>query len=85
VGLEIGNALLSGAVFNAGLIIGNDTRCLFFQVGSYSVPPNGDGTRLVLSGSNGRFDVRAFLAEFDITGSSRPTRSRSRIPWSGRG
>jgi len=68
LGLEVGNALLPGAVFTANLIIGNDTRNLFFQLGSYSVPVGGQGTRLVLSGSNGNFDVGAFLADFKITG-----------------
>ena len=70
-GVEIGNALFDGAVASANLIFGNDPRSLFFQYGSYSVPLYGQGTRLVVSGSNGRFDVGGALAVLKITGKIR--------------
>ena len=70
-GVEIGNAIFPGAVFSANLIFGNSVDSLFFQYGSYSVPLNGQGTRLVLSASNGSFDVGGALAALKITGEIR--------------
>ena len=71
VGADVGNALFDGALLSANLILGNDPRTLFFQFGAYSVPINGQGTRLVVSASNGRFDVGGALAFLKIAGKSR--------------
>jgi len=67
-GLEVGNVLVEGSLLKLNGIIGEDPDRLLFQLLSYSVPVNRYGTRLVLSGSNGRFDVGGQLAALEING-----------------
>ena len=65
---EVGNVIFDGATLNLNGIIGDHPDNLQFLTGSYLVPINVHGTKLVLSGSDGRFDVGAQLAELQIHG-----------------
>jgi hemolysin activation/secretion protein len=67
-GLEVGNVLIEGSLLKLNGIIGENPDRLLFQLLSYSVPVNRYGTRFVLSGSNGRFDVGGQLAALEING-----------------
>ena len=67
-GVEIGNVLFNGATLNLNGIMGDHPDQLLFQTGAYAVPIGVYGTKLVLSGSNGRFDVGAALAALQIHG-----------------
>jgi hemolysin activation/secretion protein len=67
-GIEIGNVLFNGATLNLNGIMGDHPDRLLFQIGTYAVPIGVHGTKLVLSGSNGRFDVGAELAALQING-----------------
>lgn len=67
-GVEVGNVLFDGATLNVNGIIGDHPEQLQFQTVSYAVPLGVHGTKLVLSGSNGRFDVGAELAALQIRG-----------------
>ncbi|MGQ0811473.1 MAG: POTRA domain-containing protein, partial [Nitrospiraceae bacterium] len=58
-GVEIGNVLFSGATLNVNGIVGEHPDQLLFQTLAYTVPLGVHGSKLVLSGSNGRFDVGA--------------------------
>lgn len=67
-GVEVGNALFDGAQLNLNGIIGDHPDQLWFVIGSYAVPIGVHGTKLVLSGSDGRFGVGAQLAALGING-----------------
>jgi hemolysin activation/secretion protein len=67
-GVEIGNVLFDGATLNLNGIIGDHPDQLQFETVGYAVPLGVHGTKLVLSGSNGRFDVGAELAALQIRG-----------------
>lgn len=67
-GVEVGNALFDGAMLNLNGIIGDHPDQLQFLTGAYAIPLGVHGTKLVLSGSTGRFDVGAGLAALQIRG-----------------
>jgi hemolysin activation/secretion protein len=67
-GIEVGNVFFNGATLNLNGIMGDHPDQLLFQTGAYAVPIGVHGTKLVLSGSNGRFDVGAELAALQIHG-----------------
>ncbi|TKB65027.1 MAG: ShlB/FhaC/HecB family hemolysin secretion/activation protein [Nitrospira sp.] len=67
-GIEVGNVLFNGATLNLHGIMGDHPDQLLFQTGAYAVPIGVHGSKLVLSGSNGRFDVGAELASLQING-----------------
>jgi hemolysin activation/secretion protein len=67
-GVEAGNVLFNGATLNLNGIIGDHPDRLLFLTGAYAVPIGVHGTKLVLSGSDGRFDVGAELAALQIRG-----------------
>ncbi|WP_447979648.1 ShlB/FhaC/HecB family hemolysin secretion/activation protein [Candidatus Nitrospira bockiana] len=67
-GVEIGNLLVEGSLLRVGGIIGDNPDRLLFQIGSFLLPLTRYGTRLVLSASNGRFDVGGQLASLQING-----------------
>jgi hemolysin activation/secretion protein len=67
-GIQIGNVLFDGATLNINGIMGDHPDQLLFQTLAYAVPIGVHGTKLVLSGSNGRFDVGAELAALQIHG-----------------
>ncbi len=68
VGVEAGNVLFDGAALNLNGIIGNIPDQLLFGTGAYSVPISAHGTKLVVSGSGGKFNVGAELAAIGIEG-----------------
>lgn len=67
-GIEAGNVLFDGATLNLNGIIGNYPDQLLFVTGAYSVPIGAHGTKLVASGSGGKFNVGAELAALGIEG-----------------
>lgn len=67
-GLEVGNVLFDGATLNLNGILGDHPDRLQFLTGGYAIPLGVHGTKLVLSGSAGRFDVGAELAALQIRG-----------------
>lgn len=67
-GIEVGNVLFDGATLNLNGIMGQDPDRLLFFLGAYAVPIGVHGSKLVLSGSDGRFDVGAELAALQIHG-----------------
>ena len=67
-GIEVGNVIFDGATLNLNGIMGDHPDRLLFQTLAYAVPVGVHGTKLVLSGSNGRFDVGAELAALQIRG-----------------
>ncbi len=67
-GLEAGNVLLEGSSLRLNGILGEEPDRLLFYLGSYSIPLNHQGTKLILGGSNGRFDVGGELASLGIRG-----------------
>jgi hemolysin activation/secretion protein len=67
-GVEAGNVLFDGATLNLNGIMGNQPDQLLFGTGAYSIPVGVHGTKLVLSGSGGLFNVGAELAALGIEG-----------------
>lgn len=67
-GVEVGNVLFDGATLNLNGILGDHPDQLQFLTGAYAIPLGVHGTKLVLSGSTGRFDVGAGLAALQIRG-----------------
>jgi hemolysin activation/secretion protein len=67
-GAEIGNVLMDGATLTLNAIWGNHPNQLLFGMGNYSVPIGGQGTKLVLGGSHGKFDVGGQLSFLKISG-----------------
>jgi hemolysin activation/secretion protein len=70
-GADVGNLLVQGSVLKLDGIIGDDPTKLQFLTTAYQAPLNGWGTKLVFSGSTGRFDVGGALASLGITGKIR--------------
>ena len=71
-GIDVANVLVEGSRLNIDGFIGDNPDRLLFILGSYAMPLNHRGTRLILSGSDGRFDVGGQLASL--------TTFRFRIP-----
>ena len=67
-GVEVGNVFFDGATVNLNGILGDHPNQLQFLTGAYAVPLGVHGTKLVLSGSTGKFDVGAELAALQIRG-----------------
>ncbi len=67
-GVEVGNVLFDGATLNLNGIMGNHPDQLLFGTGAYAVPVGVHGTKVVLSGSGGLFNVGAELAALGIEG-----------------
>src|SRR5262249_54121929 len=67
-GVEIGNVIVDGGTLTLNAIMGNHPDQLLFGMGNYSVPIGGQGTKLVLGGSHGTFDVGGQLASLNIHG-----------------
>ncbi len=67
-GIEVGNVLFDGATLNLNGILGDHPNQLQFLTGAYAVPLGVHGTKFVLSGSTGKFDVGAELAALQIRG-----------------
>lgn len=67
-GIDVANALVEGSWLNIDGFIGDNPDRLLFVLGSYAIPLNHRGTRLILSGSDGRFDVGGQLASLQING-----------------
>ena len=67
-GIEVGNVLFDGATLNLNGILGDHPNQLQFLTGAYAIPVGVHGTKLVLSGSTGKFDVGAELAALQIRG-----------------
>lgn len=67
-GIEVGNALREGAILTFNGIVGDHPERLQFITGGYALPVGVHGTKVVLSGSTGRFDVGAELAALQIRG-----------------
>ncbi len=68
IGADVGNLLFEGSTASYRAIIGEDPDRMLFHTAAYGVPINHIGTKLVLSGSSGRFDVGGSLAELGIQG-----------------
>ncbi len=67
-GVEAGNVIFDGATLNLNGILGDHPDQLLFLTGAYAVPIGVHGTKLAVSGSDGRFDVGAELAALQIRG-----------------
>jgi hemolysin activation/secretion protein len=67
-GVEVGNVLVDGGTLTLNGIIGNHPDQLLFGMGNYSLPIGGQGTRIVLGGSHGKFDVGGQLSFLNISG-----------------
>lgn len=68
MGIEAGNILIEGSLLKLNGIVGENPDRLAFELGSYIMPLNRQGTRLSLSGSSGRFDVGGQLGVLGING-----------------
>lgn len=66
LGVEVGNILLDGSLLSYRATMGEKPDLILFQSGVYEVPINNNGTKLVLSGSHGHFDVTGALAQLGI-------------------
>ena len=67
-GVEVGNVLVDGGTLTLNGIMGNHTNQLLFGMANYSMPIGVHGTKLVVGGSEGKFDVGAELAALQIRG-----------------
>jgi hemolysin activation/secretion protein len=67
-GVEVGNVLVDGGTLTLNGILGNHPDQLLFGMGNYSLPIGGQGTRVVLGGSHGKFDVGGQLSFLNISG-----------------
>lgn len=67
-GVEVGNMLVDGGTLTLNGIMGNHPDQLLFGMANYSIPIGVHGTKLVIGGSNGKFDVGAELAALKIRG-----------------
>jgi len=67
-GVEVGNVLMDGATLTLNGILGNQPDQLLFGMGNYSVPIGGQGTKVVLGASHGKFDVGGQLSSLSIHG-----------------
>ena len=67
-GVEVGNVLVDGGTLTLNGIMGNHPNQLLFGMANYSMPIGVHGTKLVIGGSNGKFDVGAELEALQIRG-----------------
>lgn len=67
-GVEVGNVLMDGGTLTLNAIWGNHPDQLLFGMGNYSLPIGGQGTKVVLGGSHGKFDVGGQLSSLNISG-----------------
>ena len=67
-GVEIGNVLVDGGTLTLNAIMGSHPNQLLFGMANYSMPIGVHGTKLIVGGSKGMFDVGAELAALKIRG-----------------
>lgn len=67
-GVEVGNLLMDGGTLTLNGIMGNHPNQLLFGMANYSMPIGVHGTKLIVGGSKGEFDVGAELAALKIRG-----------------
>jgi hemolysin activation/secretion protein len=67
-GVEVGNVLVDGGTLTLNGIMGNHPNQLLFGLGNYSLPIGVHGTKLVVGGSDGKFDVGGQLDFLQIRG-----------------
>ena len=67
-GVEVGNVLVDGGTLTLNGIMGNQPDQLLFGMGNYSMPIGVHGTKLVIGGSTGKFDVGGQLDFLQIRG-----------------
>jgi len=68
VGVEVGNLLVDGGALTLNGIMGNHPNQLLFGMANYSMPIGVHGTKLVVGGSGGKFDVGGQLEFLQIRG-----------------
>jgi hemolysin activation/secretion protein len=67
-GVEVGNVLVDGGTLTLNGIMGNHPNQLLFGMGAYSLPIGVHGSKLVVGGSEGKFDVGGQLDFLQIRG-----------------
>jgi hemolysin activation/secretion protein len=67
-GVEVGNLLVDGGTLTLNGIMGNQPDQLLFGMGNYSLPIGVHGTKVVVGGSHGKFDVGGQLDFLQIRG-----------------
>jgi len=67
-GVEAGNVLVDGGTLTLRGIMGNEPNQLLYGLGNYSMPIGVHGTKLVIGGSDGKFDVGSQLDFLQIHG-----------------
>ena len=67
-GVEVGNVLMDGGTLTLNGIMGDHPNQLLFGMGNYSMPLGVHGTKLVVGGSDGKFDVGSQLDFLQIRG-----------------
>jgi hemolysin activation/secretion protein len=67
-GVEVGNVLMDGGTLTLNGIMGNHPNQLLFGMANYSMPIGVHGTKLVVGGSDGKFDVGGELGFLQIRG-----------------
>jgi hemolysin activation/secretion protein len=67
-GVEVGNLLVDGGTLTLNGVMGNHPNQLLFGMANYSMPIGVHGTKLVVGGSDGKFDVGGQLAFLQIRG-----------------
>ena len=67
-GVEVGNVLVDGGTLTLNAIMGSHPNQLLFGMATYSMPIGVQGTKLIVGGSKGKFDVGAELAALKIRG-----------------
>ena len=67
-GVEVGNVLVDGGTLTLNGIMGNQPDQLLFGMANYSMPIGVHGTKLVVGGSDGKFDVGGQLDFLQIRG-----------------
>jgi hemolysin activation/secretion protein len=67
-GVEVGNVLVDGGTLTLNGIMGSHPNQLLFGMTNYSMPIGVHGTKLVVGGSDGRFDVGGQLDFLQIRG-----------------
>ena len=67
-GVEVGNVLMDGGTLTLNGIMGSQPNQLLFGMANYSMPIGVHGTKLVVGGSDGKFDVGGQLDFLNIRG-----------------
>ncbi len=67
-GVEVGNVLMDGGTLTLNGIMGSQPNQLLFGMANYSMPIGVHGTKLVVGGSDGKFDVGGQLDFLQIRG-----------------